>query len=346
MKSFAYMLLIVFIAGCGINSTEEDKAAETDSHKLVFDGFAGNRIVNGQKIKVSIKDSDGDVAEEGGFASLSVTLARKCGDDESYQDVETVDAVEGMATFVIKDWQRDNKCDVRVTANGASEAVQEDLSVGAELLSLEMKNQLPNMLHVKRAFTLKVKATSSDGRTFAKDSKLYLDGHNLKQFGQVEAQAKVDDNGVATFDNLYFIAPVTTDIELRIRNNDRSEVGHIYLMSEILLVPLTGKIGSAILNDKAKTLKLTGLAPAPDTDAVEIGYAIRTRLHDDQYQIFCSGGATLGVGKDEVTVAKTTCLEEKFKEASELPVKFVDVLISIDGQTKEVRSTPLLVSSP
>ena len=344
MKFFAYMLLIVFIAGCGINSTEEDDAAETDSHKLVFAEIAGNRIINGKQIEVTIEDSDGKVVEQGSFATLSVTLARKCNEDESYQDVETVEAVKGMAIFTIKDWQNDNKCTVRVTADGASETVEEDLVVGAGLLSIEIKNQLPNMLHVKRVFKLRVKAMTSDNRAYAKDSKLYLDGHNLRQFGQTRAQAIVDAEGVATFNNLYFVAPFTTDIELEIWNKDHTEVGHIYLMSEILLTQLTGEIGSAVFNSEKSTMTLTGLAPIPGADK-KIGYAIRTSFHADQYDVFCSG-ETNATGTNEVKVAQTTCLEEKFKEANELPVKFVDVLIPVDEQTYEVRSTPLLVTSP
>lgn len=342
MKSFANMLLIVFIAGCGINSTEEDEAAETNSHKLVFDDFVGNRIINGKKIKVSIEDSDGDVAEEGGFANLSVTLSRKCDEDESYQDVDTVNAVKGMATFTIKGWER-GKCSVRATASGASEASEEDLAVGAGLLSIELKNQLPNELVVKRTFTLKVKAMTSDDRAFAKDSELYLYGPHLKQFGKARAQAKVDDKGVATFDNLYFIASQTTDIELSIWNKDLTNVGYIDLTREIMLTPLTGQIGSAVFNSKNSTMTLTGLAPQRDTD-VKVGYAIRTSLHDDQYQIFCTGETPLSAGNSEVTVAKTTCFEKL--KADELSIKFVDALILVDDQTKEVRSTPLLVNNP
>ena len=343
MKSFTYILLIAFFVGCGINLTEDDKAAEAESHKLVFAEIAGNRIINGKKIEITIEDSDGKLAEEGNFATLSVTLARKCDDDKSYQDVDTVDAVKGTATFTIKDWKR-GKCSVRATASGASEAKEQDLTVGAKLLTIEMQDKLPNVLLVKRAFTLKVKATSSDGRTFAKDSTLYLYGpRHLRQFGKEKAEAKVDGAGVATFNNLYFIAPVATDIELSVWNQDENEVGYIDLTSEILLQQLTAEISSATFNSEKATMTLTGLSPSPSDN--KIYYAVRNSDNAKKRNIICTDdkGVALAAGDSEITITKTTCFEEKLTKANNLSVLFVDVLIKIDEQTSEVRSTPLRI---
>ena len=339
MRFFAHMMLVLFIACCGVNSTEDD-AAKADTHKLVFTDL-NDRIVNGHRIKVTIEDSKGDVVEEGTFASLSVTLAHKCDNEEFYQDVETVNAVKGTATFTIDGWT-DGECAVRATANGASEVVEEKINVGAEPLTIEVMNMSDlGTLQVKRVFTLKVKATTADDKAHNKDTKLHLSGHqHLRQFGKEKAQASVDASGVATFNDLYFVAPITTDIHLAVANEDGTESGTIVLTSEVMLQPLAGMVGSATFNFKLKTLVVAGLNTA--TVAGKIKYAIRNSDRADEHKIHCTADQPLAIGASEATFEKTTCLEG-LKE-DDLHSMIVDVLTLVDAQTHQVRSTPLLVS--
>ena len=340
MRFLAQIMLVFFIACCGISSTEDD-AAEADTHKLVFADL-NDRIVNGHQIVVTIEDSKGDVAKEGTFATLSVTLAHKCDNEESYQDVETVDAVEGTATFTIDGWT-DGECAVRATANGASEVVEEKINVGAEPLTIEVMNMSDlGTLLVKRVFTLKVKATTADKKAHNKDTKLHLNGHqHLRQFGKEKAEATVDVEGVATFNDLYFVAPITTDIELIVANEDGTESGTIVLTSEVMLQPLAGMVGSATFNFKDKTLEVAGLNTA--TVAGKIKYAIRNSNHADERKIHCAGDKPLAIGDSGKKFDKTTCLEG-LKE-DDLHSMIVDVLTVVDAQTHQVRSTRLLVTS-
>lgn len=345
MRSFVHMLLAVLIACCGIDAPE-DNAAEADAHKLTFANLDNDRIINGQQIEITVEDGDDKVVESGDLASLSVTLARKCDSDQSYTDMATVDAIEGVATFTIEDWSN-GKCAIRATADGVTEVVEEDIAVGAEPLTIEATLPESNILNIKQAFTLAITATSADGKSFAKGSSLYLTGHrHLRQFGKTVAEAVVAQGGVAHFENLYFIAPITTDIHLVVANKDGSEAGTVSLTKEIMLNPPAGQVGQAILADKARTLQLTGLLPTPTVNDVEFGYAIRNSDSADERKIFCAGEVTVAAGADaeapsEVTVAKTTCLE-KLQVSGQL---FVDVLVAIDPKISTVRSTPLVVSS-
>ena len=340
MRFFAHIVLVFFIACCGIDSTEND-AAKADTHKLVFDELANNRIVNGQQVKVQIEDREGEVVEEGSLASLSVTLGRKCDNEESYQNMATVDAVKGIATFTIDNSWTDGDCAVRATADGVTEAVEDGITVGAELLNIEMIGSL-GTLQVKQVFALKVKATTSDKKAYDKGEKLYLHGpSDLRQFGGGKAEATVDAQGTATFNNLYFIAPVTTDIQLIVASEDGGQSGTIILTSEVMLQPLAGMVGSVTFNFKEKTLALTGLNTA--TVAGKIKYSIRNSVHADEHKILCSGDTNnLAIGDSKATAPKTTCLEGLKKD--DLDGMIVDVLTVLDAQTRQVRSTPLLVN--
>ena len=339
MRFFAHIVLVFFIACCGIDSTEND-AAKADTHKLVFDELANNRIVNGQQVKVQIEDREGEVVEEGSLASLSVTLGRKCDNEESYQNMATVDAVKGIATFTIDNSWTDGDCAVRATADGVTEAVEDGITVGAELLNIEITEKPGTLPIVKRVFSLKVKATTSDKKAYTRGSKLYLHGpSDLRQFGEAKAEATVDANGVADFNNLYFIAPVTTDIQLIVTSEDGGQSGTFALTGEIRLEQLDGTISSATFDFKEKTLALGGLNTDPSTD---IRYAIRNSDHADEYKIHCTDKVTTSATNgSNAQIKKTTCLEGLKKD--DLDGMFVDVLIG-EAPVGEVRSTPLLVN--